>query len=176
MSEKLKSYPNPKFTSLEEERKYWEAHGPLAEGYKGKIQRSRQKRSSFLAVRMTGEELTKLRDIAAKQGLGPSTFARIVLTSAIEHQGKSSKLVTLDELIEKLPQTVKEKAEEFTKAVAIGDPNRPSLIIMNTDQLNKMEELTRILLGALLSAAGVQLITSEDKRYEEMREVVKAQT
>jgi len=175
MSEKLKSYPNPNFTSLEEERKYWEVHNPLAEGYKGKIQRSRQKRSSFLAVRLTGEELTRLRDIAAKQELGPSTFARILLMSAIEHQSKSSKLITLDELIEKLPQAVKEKAKEFTKAVAIGDPDRPSLIVMDAGQLNKLEELTRILLGALLSAAGVQLITPEDKRYEEVKEVVKAQ-
>jgi len=179
MSDKQKSYPNPKFTSLEEERKYWEAHGPLAEGHKGRINKPKpgQKRSSFLAVRLTGEELTRLRDVAAKQGLGPSTYARIVLTSAIEHQSKSPKMITLDELkyklSEKLPQTVKEKTEEFTTAIAKGDPDRPSLIVMDAGQLNKLEDLTRILLETLLSAAGARLITPEDKHYEEMKEVVK---
>ena len=87
------------FKTLEEEREYWEARGPLAEGHKGTVNKpkTRQKRSSFLAVRLTGEELTRLRDIAAKQGLGPSTFARIVLTSAIERQSQPD-MVTLTEL------------------------------------------------------------------------------
>ena len=80
----------PEFKSLEEEKEYWEARGPLAEGHKGTVNRpkSRQKRSSFLAVRLTGEELTRLRDVAAGQGLGPSTYARMILTSALERGGK----------------------------------------------------------------------------------------
>ena len=89
----------PEFKTLEEEREYWEARGPLAERHKGTLNKPkpRQKRSSFLAVRLTGEELTSLRDIAAKQGLGPSTFARIVLTSAIERQSQPD-MVTLTEI------------------------------------------------------------------------------
>ena len=104
----------PEFQSLEEERKYWEARGPLAEGQKGRINKpeSGQKRSSFLAVRLTGAELTQLRDIAARQGLGPSTFARLILTSAIERQGESSRYVTMNELKEiverRLPQLVRD--------------------------------------------------------------------
>src|SRR4030042_581554 len=76
----------PEFKTLEEERKYWDARGPLADGHKGTINkpRAKQKLTSFLAVRLTGEELTKLRDVAAKQGLGPSTYARILITTAIE--------------------------------------------------------------------------------------------
>jgi hypothetical protein len=87
----MKKYEQiPEFKTLEEEKEYWDAHGPLAEGHKGIINkpRSKQQRSSFLAVRLTGEELTRLRDLAAKQGFGPSTYARIILTSAIEHQSK----------------------------------------------------------------------------------------
>lgn len=102
----------PEFRSLEEERGYWETRGPLAEGHKGRINKPIQKRSSFLAVRLTGEELTRLRDIAAKQGLGPSTFARLILTSAIEHEGQSPKYITRDELKEimecHLPQLVRD--------------------------------------------------------------------
>ncbi len=104
----------PEFRSLEEERGYWETRGPLAEGHKGRINKPRggQKRSSFLAVRLTGEGLTRLRDIAAKQGLGPSTFARLILTSAIEREGQSPKYITRDELKEimecHLPQLVRD--------------------------------------------------------------------
>src|SRR3990170_4853612 len=118
----------PEFQSLEEEREYWEARGPLAEGHKGRINKPKpgQKRSSFLAVRLTGDELTRLRDIAAKQGLGPSTFARIVLASAIEQQSKVPKRITVEQLKnaleENLPQPVKEKAEDLVKDISIGNP------------------------------------------------------
>ena len=96
---KTKDTRIPEFKSLEEEKEYWEARGPLAEGHEGRINkpRPRQKRSSFLAVRLTGEELACLRDLAAKQGLGPSTFARIVLTSAIEQQSLPNH-ITVDKL------------------------------------------------------------------------------
>ena len=78
----------PEFKSLDEEREYWEARGPLAEGHKGRINRPKpgQKRSSFLSIRLTGEELTQLRDMAAEFGMGPSTYARQVLRLAIEQK------------------------------------------------------------------------------------------
>jgi hypothetical protein len=97
---------NPEFKSIEEEKEYWDARGPLAAGHQSTINRPkpRQKRNSFLAVRLTGEELTKLRDIASKQGLGPSTYARMILSSAIERQRKPDG-VTLNE--------IKKMMEEF---------------------------------------------------------------
>lgn len=78
----------PEFQSLDEERKYWEARGPLVEGHKGRINRPKpdQKRSSFLSIRLTGEELTQLRDMAAEFGMGPSTYVRQVLRLAIEQK------------------------------------------------------------------------------------------
>lgn len=77
----------PEFQSLDEERAYWEARGPLALGGRGQLNRAKaDKRSSFLVVRLTGQELTRLRDIAAEHGLGPSTFARMVLLSVIERR------------------------------------------------------------------------------------------
>lgn len=76
----------PEFKSLEEEKAYWEARGPLAEGHKGKINKPRpqQKRSSFLSVRLTGEELTQLRDMASSFGIGPSTYTRQLIRLTIE--------------------------------------------------------------------------------------------
>lgn len=74
------------FNTLAEEREYWEARGPIAEGYKGRITKPKtgQNRNSFLSVRLTGEELTQLRDVAARLGMGPSTFARAIIKQAIE--------------------------------------------------------------------------------------------
>ena len=56
MTAKDKSYPTPEFHSPEEEEEYWKTHSPIAEGYEGEVKRPRQKRSSFLAVRLSGEE------------------------------------------------------------------------------------------------------------------------
>jgi len=87
MNKKIKT-KIPEFKSLDEEREYWEARGPLAEGQGGRINRPKpgQKRSSFLSIRLTGEELTQLRDMAAEFGMGPSTYARQVLKLAIEQK------------------------------------------------------------------------------------------
>jgi len=78
----------PEFKSLDEEREYWEARGPLAKEHKGRINRPKpgQKRSSFLSVRLTGEELTQLRDMATEFGMGPSTYVRQILKLAIEQK------------------------------------------------------------------------------------------
>jgi len=160
----------PKFQSIEEEREYWEARGPLAEGHKGRISKpkTRQKRSSFLAVRLTGEELTRLRDIAAKRGIGPSTFARILLTSVIEHQSKLPKHVTLDDLQDaleaNLPQPLKEKAETIAKAISIGDP--PFLLEINKVTRDEWEEFLLQFISSFLAIAGVEVVTSEDTRTE----------
>ena len=87
MNKKIKT-KIPEFKSLDEEREYWEARGPLAEGQGGRINRPKpgQKRSSFLSIRLTGEELTQLRDMAAEFGMGPSTYVRQVLKLAIEQK------------------------------------------------------------------------------------------
>ena len=86
MTKKAKQYPNPRFGSLEEEDEYWKTHSPLDEGYEGEVQKSKRKRSSFLSLRLTGEELTQIRDMGAKLGMGPSTYARQLLSFIIEQK------------------------------------------------------------------------------------------
>lgn len=172
----------PEFQTLEEERKYWETRGPLAEGHKGRVNKPKpgQKRSSFLAVRLTGGELTRLRDIASKQGLGTSTFARLVLAAAIEKGSQLPKRVTLDELREvleaNLPQPIKEKAEALAKAAAIGNPDEPALLIIDASQREAWEDFTLSFLSSVFAMAGVQIVTPGSKNYQEVREIVKAQT
>ena len=58
------------------------------EGYEGKIQKKKQNRASFLSIRLTGEELVRLREIATRYGLEPSTYARQVLIQGMESWGE----------------------------------------------------------------------------------------
>jgi hypothetical protein len=160
----------PEFQSLEEEREYWESRGPLAEERKGRIDKPkpRQKRSSFLAVRLTGEELMRLRDIAAKRGIGPSTFARLVLMSVIEDQSKLSKHITLDKLKDaleaNLPPLLQEKAEAIAKAISIGDP--PYLLEINKVTREELQEFFLQFISSFLAIAGVEVGTSENAKTE----------
>lgn len=169
----------PQFESLDEEREYWEARGPLAEGHKGRFNKPKpgQKRSSFLAVRLTGEELTQLRDMAAEQGLGPSTFARLVLTSAVENRGKLPKRITLDQvknMLEEMPHSLKDSANALARDTVAGNPDAPSYMIMTPSQMEQSAALFVELLSALLPRMGVQLITPDDARYEEVKDIVRA--
>ena len=99
MAEKRKIYPNPEFSSIEDEEKFWATHSPLDEGFSGEEHREKQKRSSFFTIRLTVEELTQLRDVAAAKGMGPSTFTRTLIKEALSNKqrtvfavGESSRL------------------------------------------------------------------------------------
>ncbi len=166
----------PEFHSLEEEKEYWEARGPLAEGHKGRINKPKQKRSSFLAVRLTGDELTRLRDVAASKGLGPSTFARLLLTSVITRDSKLPKNVTLDELkdiLEKhLPQSLRVRAENLLKDASIGDPDNPAFSFFDRSQMGELGELGLKAVSILLAMYGVQVITEDHDKYEEIKTLV----
>ncbi len=168
----------PEFHSLDEEKEYWEARGPLADGRKGRLNRARsdQKRSSFLTVRLTGEELTQLRDVAAKQGLGPSTFARTVLTSVVNRGGEMPKrVVTLTEFREalerNLPQSIIDRAKAFTKDISIGDPCDPTLILIDGSQMKRYEDLIWLFFSAMFELYGVRVVTPNDAKYDELKAI-----
>lgn len=156
----------PEFKSPEEEREYWEAHGPLAEGHKGQLNKPKrgQKRTSFLAVRLTGEELTRLRDLAAKQGIGPSTFARLILTAAIQKERKLQ-VKTMPEIVKAIETNLSPEARErmlaITQSITIGEP--PYLLELTKEE--ELEELWHLSVAMILAAAGVQLV--EGKEYLE---------
>jgi len=103
MEEKKGQYPNPGFTSAEEEAEYWEKHGPLTEGYKGTVQQKHQKRSSYLALRLSGEELEQLRDAAQQAGIGPTVLARnLILEGLKAERGLLSRVDALERRVESL--------------------------------------------------------------------------
>jgi hypothetical protein len=171
----------PEFQSLGEERKYWEARGPLAEGHSGRLERPErgQKRSSFLAVRLTGEELTRLREVAAGQGLGPSTFARLVLTRAVQNAEEPGARIPLDELKGafegSLPLHAREKAGKASRYTA-GDPDGRSATVIDATQRKRLEELTSSFLAGVLSVLGAEAATPEGDRREPARSAVKSRS
>lgn len=158
----------PEFKSLQEERDFWEARGPLAEGHRGKSSGSKpgQRRSSFLAVRLTGEELTRLRDVSARHGLGPSTYARIVLTSAIDREERPAKSITFAQvkaaLRNDLPQTAREKGGEAYGAISTD--NHPYLLDLSKLTPEGLESLGRQCVSLIIAAAGVQVLPSDTGR------------
>lgn len=161
----------PQFRSLEEERQYWEARGPLAEERKGQLSkpRHRQKRSSLLALRLTGEELTRLRDLAAKQGVGPSTFARLILTEAMQKEGRVPKIKTMPEVVEaiktNLSPEVRERMFAIMESVTIGKP--PILLELTKEE--ELEEFWRLSVALILAAAGVQLVEAKERQEASAR-------
>ena len=84
MKEKKNDYPNPDFTSIEEEDAYWQNHSPLTEGYEGTVQGKSQRRSSYLALLLSGEELRLLRDTAKREGVGFTTLARNLILQGLD--------------------------------------------------------------------------------------------
>jgi predicted DNA binding CopG/RHH family protein len=167
----------PKFKTLNEEREYWEARGPLADGHKGAINkpRQKQKRSSFLAVRLTGEELTRLRDMASEQGLGPSTFARVVLSTIIQQNG-FPKRIPFDDFVNaissRFSQEDMEKYQRLIKDVVIGDPDNPALLIYS-GQRKAWEEFTSLFLERIL---GVRVMPTKNDNYQKIVEIAKVKS
>lgn len=160
----------PEFKTIEEERKYWETRGPLEEGHKAKLNRpkSKQKRSSFLAVRLTGEELTRLRDIAAELGIGPSTYARNILIQAMKHERQLNSL----QLISSLSPKFKEKAKTLAKDLAIGDPENPAMLIIDGKNEDYLKEFSFLFIKELLAIAGIQYLAPENEDYQKLKEMV----
>lgn len=168
----------PEFQSLQQEKEYWEARGPLAAGHKGRTHKPQpgQKRSSFLVVRLTGEELKRLRDTAAKQGLGPSTFARLVLTQQVERDESMPKTLTLEKLksalASNLSQVDKDRFEDFFRNIAIGDPDNPLCLVFAGERKN-WEEVSSVVLARLLALVGVKVVIPREEDYERVEEIVR---
>lgn len=167
----------PQFETEEKEAEYWDTHSPLDLAAKPKPQRVRLSGSKNrpITIRLDSESRSKLDKLADKQGLGPSTFARLILMSVIEQAEKVPKRLTLDDLIDvldkNLPQSLKDQAESLAKAISIGDPENPALLVIDRPQMKDWEALVLKFISALLTAVGVQVITPEDSKYEKLKSI-----
>lgn len=171
----------PQFETEGQEAEYWDAHSPLDLAAEPKAQKVRVRgaKDRPITIRLDSESRSKLNKLAAERGLGPSTLARSILMSAIEHRGNLPKSISLDDLRDvvdqNLPQSIKDKAEKLAKDVSIGDPNDPAFLLLDRSQRNEWGELGLKVVSTLLAMYGVQASTPEDI-YEKAKTLVQSGT
>ena len=191
MTEKKKIYPNPRFGSVEEEDKYWATHSPLDEGYPGEIQTAKQKRSSFFTIRLTGEELTQLRDLSSSRGMGPSTFIRTLIKDALTPREQTELALSksaqqLKSIVQELvydkkaggTSVVKDKAKKqyaaTQEAFCILELSKAPI---TQEKMNALTAaITLNILDHFISNACVKVITPGDVEFDEIKRIAKAGT
>ncbi len=101
----------PQFETEEQEAEYWDTHSPLDLAAEPKVQeiRVRVPKDRPITIRLDSKSRSKLDKLAAEQGIGPSTFARLILMSVIERREKLPKVITFDELTHRLEQSSSRK-------------------------------------------------------------------
>jgi len=170
----------PQFETEEQEVEYWDSHSPLDLAAEPKAQKVRVRgaKDRPITVRLDSESRSKLDKLAAEQGLGPSSFARLILMSVIEQGGKLPKRITLDELKHMLeeitPRLIKDRADLLVKEAAIGDPNNPVFLFLNQSQIDEWGELGLQAICALLARYDVQVIGQEHAKYKEVKTLVQS--
>jgi len=170
----------PQFETEEQEAEYWDSHSPLDLATEPKAQKVHVKgvKDRPITVRLDSKSRSKLDRLAAEQRLGPSTFARRILMSVIEQGGKLPKRITLNEfedMLDAMPQSIKEQASSLVAGATIGgDPDNPTILLLDKPQIDRLEKLGLEAILALLAMYGVQLITREHDEYKKAKVVVQS--
>jgi hypothetical protein len=86
MQEDGEKGPTPGFGAAEQEEEFWRRLSSPGQADKRPIQRKPEKRSSYLALRLTGEELARLREAARKADVGPTTLARKLILKGLQEE------------------------------------------------------------------------------------------
>jgi hypothetical protein len=155
----------------QEEREYWEARGPLSKGARGKLSQPvpNENRSSFLSVRLSGKEITQLRNLSQKSGLGPSTFARQVLVSLVEkaetrqnNQDKSEiKNINIDESCDQMmkvaPQSFRAQIASLLAPTAESELNNKTTITLDKSQFREIMEMNMKIMTLLAEVVNPEL-------------------
>jgi len=188
MTEKKKIYPNPRFSSVEEEDKYWAIHSPLDEGYAVANQKEKQKRSSFLTIRLTGGELIQLRDLSSARGMGPSTFIRTlikdVLTSTEQTELAPSKSAQqVKSIVQELVYDRKagEKSAVKDKAIKQYAATQETFCILELskapitqEQMNALTTtITLNILDQFITNTCIKVIAPGDVEFAEIKRITK---
>ncbi len=154
----------PEFNSPDEEREYWEARGPLAKGRiaeHSQPSQNKRRRSSFLSVRLSGEELTAWRDLAARSGMGPSRMAQELILAYLkqanrlyEERAKDKRAaVSLEEasksLASTLPSSFSDKIDTLMKSSLLGDTSDPKGLVMGTQQFHEYLRISALVVARL---------------------------
>ena len=78
--------PLKPFDSLEEEANFWDTHSMIDEINSGtRVGFHQANKTNTITIRVQPELLQKLRDKAFKQGIGPTTLARMWIIERLQH-------------------------------------------------------------------------------------------
>lgn len=172
----------PKFKTEEQEAEYWDGHSPLDIAAEPKAENVRVKgaKDRPITIRLDSQSRSKFDKLASEQGLGSSTFGRLILTSVIEGRVKLPKRITPDELkdmLEKnLPQSIKDQAESLLRSASIGNPDNPSALFLDKSQMDEWGELGLQAISILLVMYGAIVISPEHNKYKEIKALVQSGT
>jgi predicted DNA binding CopG/RHH family protein len=81
----------PKFKSLKEERKFWETHDSTAYHDDFKITKNVvfvRPKKEVISLRLEPKFIRRLRELADKEGLPPTTYARMLIVKSIQAHTK----------------------------------------------------------------------------------------
>jgi hypothetical protein len=172
-----------KFENEAQEADYFDEHSPLDIVTNPKIEKIvvRGAKDRPITIRLDSETRSKLNILAAKQGVGPSTFARLSLISAIEHSSMATKKLSLDDIknviVMNLPQSMKARIETLTKSATLGgNPSNPDFLLLDQSQISELAELGSEAMSLLLAMYGIQVITPEHNKYIEVKKLVQSGT
>ena len=172
----------PKFETEEQEAEYWDTHSPLDLAAEPKVQKVRVRgaKDRPITIRLDSVTRQKLNELATERGLGPSTFARSILMSAIEQGGNLPKSMNLDDLrgvLERnLPKAIKERADSLIRDIAIGSTENPAFLLLDKSQMDEWGELGLQAISILLAEYGVQVVSHEHTKYKEVKNLVQSGT
>ncbi len=81
----------PKFKSLKEERKFWDTHDSTAYHDDFKITKNVvfvRSKKEVISLRLEPKFIRRLRELADKEGLPPTTYARMLIVKSIQAHTK----------------------------------------------------------------------------------------
>ena len=118
-------------------------------------------------MRFNEQELQRLREAAAEQGIGASTLVRILVNQALKPLSTGPRRMTSDEFREVMALTLsrmdKRGLDVLLEDVSIGNPDDPMLLIW-AGKSKKWEEFTSQFLKALLSSLDIEVTLPGNNR------------
>jgi len=69
---------------------------------------------------------------------------------------------------------MREEVQQLAWEVAVGNPQQPSMLLVDPSQTPLFEDVARCFIAALLSVGGVRVISPADEKYEQVKEMVGA--
>jgi predicted DNA binding CopG/RHH family protein len=81
----------PKFKSLKEERKFWDTHDSTAYHDDFKMTKNVvfvRPKKEVISLRLEPKFIRRLRELADKEGLPPTTYARMLIVKSLQAHSK----------------------------------------------------------------------------------------